>query len=86
MALDCLRGLAVLGILLMNMTSYALPGAAYFNPTALGEPSRADWMAWLLTHVLADHRFLQYGPLEWLWCSLTYGARQPFRRAAARAV
>src|SRR5688572_14686143 len=32
-------------------------------------------------------RGFQFGPLEWLWRTLTYGARQPFvRRPAARAV
>lgn len=34
-------------------------------------------------HWLARFRF---GPFEWLWRSLTYGRRQPMRRAAAAAV
>jgi uncharacterized protein len=27
-------------------------------------------------------RYFQFGPLEWLWRSLTYWKRQPFRKAA----
>jgi len=27
-------------------------------------------------------RYFQFGPFEWAWRSLTYGARQPFRRVA----
>src|SRR5262249_49503509 len=29
-------------------------------------------------------RHFRFGPLEWLWRSLTYGKRQPFRDAAIR--
>jgi uncharacterized protein len=28
----------------------------------------------------------RYGPLEWLWRTLTYGSLQPFRRRAPVAV
>ncbi len=28
-------------------------------------------------------RRYRFGPAEWLWRTLTYGARQPLRRAAA---
>jgi uncharacterized protein len=57
-ALDCLRGFAVLGILLMNIQSFAMPGAAYFNPLALGTPAKADWVVWSVCHVFADHKFI----------------------------
>jgi uncharacterized protein len=35
-SLDLLRGLAVLGILIMNIQSYSMIEAAYLNPTAFG--------------------------------------------------
>lgn len=51
LALDALRGLGVLGILVMN------------------------WM-----------RNFYFGPLEWLWRSLTYMEREPLRRPAPQPV
>ena len=57
-SIDVLRGVAVLGILVMNIQSFGLIGAAYFNPTALGEPSRSDYLVWLVEHVLADRKFM----------------------------
>ena len=33
-SIDILRGFAVLGILLMNIISFAMPDSAYFNPRA----------------------------------------------------
>jgi len=36
-SIDVLRGIAVLGILLMNIQLFAMIQAAYFNPTAFGD-------------------------------------------------
>jgi uncharacterized protein len=41
----------------------------------------AIWVLQLLVSPLWLAKF-QYGPLEWLWRSLTYGKRQPFLRTA----
>jgi uncharacterized protein len=57
-AMDLLRGCAVLGILVMNIGSFAMPFPAYFNPTALGDPSAADFAVWSTTHLLADQKFM----------------------------
>ena len=38
------------------------------------------WALQLIVSPLWLRRF-RFGPFEWLWRSLTYGARQPFRRA-----
>ncbi|MBL7373427.1 DUF418 domain-containing protein, partial [Escherichia coli] len=35
-SLDVVRGVAVLGILLLNILSFAMPEAAYVNPRAYG--------------------------------------------------
>jgi len=53
-ALDALRGIAVMGILLMNMAGFALPGAAYLNPAAYGGATGADLIAWAASFVLVD--------------------------------
>ena len=53
-ALDLIRGVAVLGILLMNIVSFALPPAAYMNPHAFGHRGPIDDVAWALEFVLVD--------------------------------
>ena len=51
--LDCARGMAILGILLMNIVSFGLPQAAYLNPAYAGQPSLADAWTWAVTCVLS---------------------------------
>lgn len=57
-SLDVLRGFALLGILVMNIQSFSMIGAAYFNPTAYGDLSGANYWVWLLSHVLTDQKFM----------------------------
>ncbi len=52
--LDVLRGVAVLGILLMNVIAFAYPGPAYINPRAWGGMSSADQWAWLANFILVE--------------------------------
>lgn len=56
--LDFARGVAVLGILLLNITAFGLPKAAYLNPAYLGAPSPSDAWTWALTDLLAQAKFL----------------------------
>src|SRR5215475_4739363 len=53
-SLDALRGFALLGILVMNITTFAMPGIFDFNPTALGPLGRLDWSLWVVRYVLFD--------------------------------
>ncbi|MET0249219.1 MAG: DUF418 domain-containing protein [Sphingobium sp.] len=53
-ALDVLRGCAVLGILWMNITAFALPETAYFNPAVSGHLAPADILWWAFGFVLVD--------------------------------
>jgi uncharacterized protein len=56
--LDVLRGVALLGILLMNVRFFAAIGAAYENPTAYGDLHGANYGVWYLTALLADSKFM----------------------------
>jgi uncharacterized protein len=58
LAPDVLRGVALLGILLMNIRSFADLEAMYVNPWARGEPSLIDVSAWYLTGVLCEGKFV----------------------------
>src|SRR5262249_11213765 len=57
-ALDVLRGVAVLGILVMNIQSFAMIGMAYINPNAYGDLTGANFWVWNLSHVFADQKFM----------------------------
>jgi len=58
MSLDFLRGFALLGILVMNIQSFAMPEAAYFNPTAYGDLTGLNRSVWTLSHIFADSKFM----------------------------
>lgn len=56
--LDFIRGIAVLGILLLNITAFALPKAAYLNPAWQGMPAAGDLWVWAILDLLAQAKFL----------------------------
>lgn len=57
-ALDVLRGIAILGILVMNIQGFALPFAAYSNPSVWTPGDTLDRFFWGLAHVLAEQKFM----------------------------
>jgi uncharacterized protein len=57
-SLDVLRGFALLGILVMNIQSFAMVGVVYDNPTAYHPPEGANLLVWFLSHLLADQKFI----------------------------
>ncbi|HEY0314805.1 MAG TPA: DUF418 domain-containing protein [Sphingomonas sp.] len=88
--IDGLRGLAVMGILLMNITAFAMPSGAYFNPLAWGPASRADIAIWAIDFVAVDGKMRALFSILF-GASLAIVARRaaeagdnPLRRHAAR--
>src|SRR6185436_4755161 len=52
--LDIVRGVAVMGILAMNVVAFAMPPQAYVNPLAYGLESAADLASWAFSFVFVD--------------------------------
>ncbi|MBS1827369.1 MAG: DUF418 domain-containing protein [Acidobacteria bacterium] len=53
-SIDVLRGFSLLGILLLNIVSFALPSAAYMNPSAYGGATGANLTYWLIHMAFFD--------------------------------
>lgn len=65
---DVIRGVAVMGILAMNIVAFAMPTAAHFVPSpGMAEPRSADIWAWALAFIFID------GKMRGLF-SLLFGA------------
>lgn len=57
-SLDVLRGVAILGILVMNIYAFAMPFPAYSNPLLMGGTDPLNLGTWFFTHILFDQKFL----------------------------
>jgi uncharacterized protein len=55
---DVLRGFAMLGIFVVNLQSFAMPSAAYMNPSAFGSLEGLHGVLWALTYVFFDTKFV----------------------------
>lgn len=57
-SIDALRGVAVSGILVMNIYAFAMPMSAYSNPLVWGGTEFLNIATWFATHVLFDQKFM----------------------------
>ncbi len=57
-ALDVLRGFALLGILVMNIQAFSMPEAAYFLPTVYGSLEGVNLWVWAFSHIFFDQKFM----------------------------
>lgn len=57
-AMDVLRGFALLGILLLNIRSFANIEAVYLNPLAAGPLSRLELAIWYVSELLGEAKFM----------------------------
>ena len=57
-SLDVLRGFALLGILIVNIQSFSMIGAAYNNPSAYGGFEGLNFATWLVTYLFYDSKMM----------------------------
>ncbi len=57
-SIDLLRGVGVLGILVINIQLFSMPFALSVNPTALGDRGTLDFAIWVASHLFFDQKFM----------------------------
>lgn len=88
-ALDALRGVAVIGIVGMNVLAFALPSPAYYNPLSFGGVGAADYWVWLASFVFIEDKFRTlFAMLFGTGCLilLEKGGASPWRAHYARMI
>ena len=81
--LDVVRGVAVMGILAMNIVAFAMPFPAYMNPVAYGLESDADLASWAFSFVFIDGKMR--GLFSFLFGASTLLVIERARAAGANA-
>lgn len=88
-ALDALRGIAVMGIVGMNVLAFALPSPAYYNPLSFGGVGPVDYWVWLGSFVFIEDKFRTlFAMLFGVGCLILIerGGATPWRAHYARMI
>ena len=56
--LDFIRGIALMGILVMNVVSFGLPDSAYMNHLSYGVENLLDWIVIVISAVFFDSKMM----------------------------
>jgi uncharacterized protein len=57
-SLDFMRGIAVLGILVINIQFFSMPDPAGFNPTVYGDLTGINYAVWYVSHIFFEMKFM----------------------------
>ncbi len=57
-SVDVIRGVALMGILAMNIVGFGWPGDVYSNPTSAPDHDRADVWLWAFNHLAFDTKMM----------------------------
>ncbi|GGG92026.1 DUF418 domain-containing protein [Silvibacterium dinghuense] len=57
-SIDVMRGVALLGILAMNIQDFSMIGSAYLNPTTYGDLQGWNYAVWIGCYLLAELKFM----------------------------
>lgn len=89
-SLDIVRGVAVMGILAMNIVAFAMPPVAYMNPVAFGIDGVVDMASWVFSFIFIDGKmrgffsFLFGASLAIVAESAARSGRRPFAVVGTR--
>jgi len=85
-SIDVLRGVALLGIFVMNIPTFAFSQSAYYTPTLQGGFEGADYWTWLLSHLFFEQKMMSIFSMLFGAGVVLFAERAIRRRGAAAGV
>jgi uncharacterized protein len=84
-SLDVVRGVAVLGIFAMNVATFAMPFAAYANPTVMFEYSGLNRATYWVVHLLFDLKMMSIFSMLFGAGAVMFGEKAGAKPSSERA-